>query len=124
MASISTTSQRLKEIMALRNLRQTDILDMCKPFSKEYGVSISKSDLSQYVNGKVIPGQFKLTILAMALNVTETWLLGLDSPRISALSEFEFRLLKASRAADPIYQNVALEILECHPLKKNHAAHP
>lgn len=75
-----TTSDRLKQIMAERNLRQVDILEMCKPYCQNYNIKLGRNDLSQYVTGKVEPGQKKLTILGMALNVSEAWLMGFDVP--------------------------------------------
>lgn len=75
---ISNTSLRLKELMLNRNIRQVDILNAAKPYCAKYGVKLEKNDLSQYVNGKVEPGQEKLTILGLALNVSETWLMGYD----------------------------------------------
>lgn len=77
---VSTTSARLKEIMCIRGLRQIDILNAAKPYCVEYGVKLEKNDLSQYVNAKVEPGQEKLTILGLALNVSETWLMGYNVP--------------------------------------------
>lgn len=74
------TSVRLKEIMKERNLRQVDILEKCKPFCERFNVKLARNDLSQYVNGKVEPGQEKLTILALALSVNEAWLMGYDVP--------------------------------------------
>lgn len=75
-----TTAARLKEIMRQRNLRQTDILRMAQPYCEKYKIKLGKSDLSQFVNGKSTPGQWKLTILGLALNVSESWLMGLDVP--------------------------------------------
>lgn len=74
------TATRLKTLMKERNLKQVDILNMVKPFCKKYGVKLEKNDLSQYISGKVIPSQKKLTILAEALNVSEVWLMGYDVP--------------------------------------------
>lgn len=71
-----TTSDRLKQIMSERNLRQVDILEMCKPYCQKYNIKLGRNDLSQYVTGKVEPGQKKLTVLGMALNVSEAWLVG------------------------------------------------
>ncbi len=76
----STTSQRLKQLMSARNLRQVDILDLAKPYCDRFDVKLTKTDLSQYVSGKTEPGQNKLYILANALNVSEPWLMGLDVP--------------------------------------------
>ncbi len=75
-----STAIRLKQIMKERNLRQTDILQKCKPFCEKFHVKLGRNDLSQYVNGKVEPGQEKLTILGLALNVNEAWLMGFDVP--------------------------------------------
>jgi len=72
------TSERLKQIMKERNLKQVDILNKSKPHQIKYGVNLSKSHLSQYVNGKSQPDQHKLFILAETLNVNEAWLMGYD----------------------------------------------
>ena len=77
---VTSTAVRLKSIMNERGLRQIDILTAAKPFCEKFGVKLGKNDLSQYVNGKVEPGQEKLTILGLALNVSETWLMGYDVP--------------------------------------------
>ena len=74
----SSTALRLNEFMQKNGLKQIDIINLAKPFCSEYGVKLSKSDLSQYVSGKVEPGQNKLYILARALNVSEAWLMGYE----------------------------------------------
>lgn len=74
----SNTAERLKLIMAERNLKQVDILNRCAPYCKKYNVKLGRSDLSQYISGKAIPKQDKLTVLAEALNVTEPYLMGYD----------------------------------------------
>lgn len=75
------TAIRLKKIMQEKKLRQVDVLEMVKPFCEKYNVKINKSDISQYLSGKVKPGQEKLSMLSMALGVTESWLMGYDSPK-------------------------------------------
>lgn len=75
-----TTSYRLKQIMTERNLKQVDILNLAIPFCQKYCIKLNKNDLSQYVSGKVEPGQNKLYILGQALNVSEAWLMGFDVP--------------------------------------------
>lgn len=74
------TALRLNKIMKERNLRQVDILERVKPFCIKYDIKMNKSDLSQYVSGKVEPSQEKLVVLGMALNVSEAWLMGFDVP--------------------------------------------
>lgn len=75
-----STATRLKRLLAERGLKQVDILEKAKPFCKKYGIKLTKSDLSQYVSGKVAPGQDKLSIIGMALDVSEAWLMGYDVP--------------------------------------------
>lgn len=75
---VATTSERLKQIMEERNLRQVDILNLCKPYCEKYNIPLRKNDISQYVNGKHEPDQNKLTILAKGLKVCEVWLMGYD----------------------------------------------
>lgn len=74
----STTQARLKQIMSERGLRQVDILRMSEPWQNKFGITMSKSHLSQYVNGKSQPDQNKLLLLANTLNVSEGWLMGFD----------------------------------------------
>lgn len=78
---MSATSDRLRQLMAERNLKQVDILRLAEPFCNKYRIKLGKSDISQFLSGKVVPGQWKLTILGMALNVSEAWLMGLDAPK-------------------------------------------
>lgn len=75
------TADRLHQIMNERNLRQIDILNMTLPYCQKYGIKMNKSDISQYVSGKVEPNQDKLAVLGMALNLNEAWLMGYDVPK-------------------------------------------
>ncbi|MGW7932604.1 S24 family peptidase [Staphylococcus xylosus] len=75
---MKTTSERLKEVMKEKKLRQVDILEMSKKYQKELNIKMSKSHLSQYVNGKSSPDQHKLYLLSKTLNVGEAWLMGYD----------------------------------------------
>lgn len=124
---ISSTSERLKQLMSERNLRQIDILNAAAPFCVKYGVKLGKNDLSQYVSGKVEPGQWKLTILGLALNVSEVWLMGFDVPReremkcnystipLSSpieLSQIEKEIILAYRQADALDQRLVLRTLK------------
>lgn len=74
------TSSRLKEIMLYTGINQVDILRKCQPLCEKYGEKISKSHLSQWVNGINEPNQRKLYILGEALDVSEPWLMGYDVP--------------------------------------------
>lgn len=74
----SDTSSRLKYLMRERNLKQVDIIVAAAPYCKKHKVKLNRSDISQYVSGKVEPSQDKLSILSMALGVSEPWLMGYD----------------------------------------------
>lgn len=86
---IENTKTRLNYLMKSRNLKQVDILNKCKPYCQKYDVKMNKSDLSQYVSGKVEPSQNKLVILGMALNVSEAWLMGFDVPMERNIPTFQ-----------------------------------
>ena len=84
-----TTAERLKQIMQERNMKQVDILEFVLPVCKKYGLKMNKSDISQYVSGKVEPNQRKLVALAEALNVSETWLMGYEKKEKELIVEEE-----------------------------------
>lgn len=73
----SNTSERLRELMALKDLRQIDIAEK---------TGLGKSAISQYVSGKITPKQDKVYILAERLNVSPAWLMGYDVPMEKGLS--------------------------------------
>lgn len=73
------TSQRLKQVMEERGLRQVDILEMSKPYQREFDIKLGKSALSQYISGKTVPDQDKLVLLSKTLGVSEAWLMGYDA---------------------------------------------
>lgn len=91
---VTTTAERLKEIMKNKGWKQVDIVNAAQPFCERYGIKLGRNDVSQYVSGKVEPNQRKLTILALALNVSEVWLMGYDQPveRDSELGSIRARL--------------------------------
>lgn len=68
---VDTFANRLKTAMRIRNLKATEL-------SEKTG--ISKSSLSEYINGKYEAKQDGVYLLAQALNVNEAWLMGLDVP--------------------------------------------
>jgi len=121
----ATTAQRLKEIMHIRGIRQVDILRLAAPYCKQYDVSLGSNDLSQYVSGKVEPGQFKLTILGLALGVNEAWLMGYDVPMerseptsaVDTSNDPDIRILERAREtmADEDWQKLMNAIKALHP---------
>lgn len=72
----ATTSERLKTYLSITGTKQADILSKAEPLCRKYNVKLTKSSLSQYISGKVVPGSTKLYILAQTLGVSELWLMG------------------------------------------------
>lgn len=65
------TSDRIKQAMEIRDIKQTDLVEM---------TGISKGALSSYISGRYVPKQNNIYLLAKALNVSEAWLMGADVP--------------------------------------------
>ena len=77
--------------MAIRDLKQVDILNKLQPLCSIYNVKFNKSDLSQYVSGKTEPNQDKLFILSKALDVDVAWLMGFDVPIVSGATSSKLK---------------------------------
>lgn len=94
----TNTSNRLKQIMSERSLKQVDILNLSMPYQKKYGIKLSKSTLSQYVNGVQSPDQNRIYLLAKTFGVSEAWLMGFDVPMIES---------EHSKSASSIVEEIA-----------------
>lgn len=81
MNKISTSQERLRQIMDEKGLKQVDILNLSKPWQNNLDIKMSKTHLSNYVNGKSTPDNFRLVLLSKVLGVSEAWLMGYDVPR-------------------------------------------
>lgn len=68
---MATFKERLNEAMSARSLRAVDLAEK---------TGLSKSSLSHYINGRYEAKQEALHLIAVALNVSEAWLMGLDVP--------------------------------------------
>lgn len=68
---IETCGQRIKSAMEHRGIKQSKLCQLAK---------IPKSSLSLYLSEKYEPKQDRIHAIAMALNVSEAWLMGYDVP--------------------------------------------
>ena len=84
---VATFKERLIEEMKKNNMKAIDL-------SEKTG--ISKARISQYVNGVYIPKSKSTLAIAKALNVSETWLMGLDVPMERMISNNNTDLLLPS----------------------------
>ena len=62
---------RIKLALSLRNMTQQDLVNI---------TGIQKGSISQYTTGYVNPKQDRIYLIAKALNVSESWLMGFDVP--------------------------------------------
>ena len=68
---VATFTERLNEAMAVRGLKQADLMRMS---------GLSKQQMSQYARGIFVPKIPALYKLTEALDVNEVWLMGYDVP--------------------------------------------
>lgn len=68
---METISERIVEGMAIRKMKQVDIIEK---------TGINKGALSSYISGKYEPKQTNIYKIAKALDVNEAWLMGHDVP--------------------------------------------
>lgn len=68
---MATIASRIKEAMALRGMKQVDLVSL---------TGIGKSSISTYLSGEYEPKQKNIYKIAKALAVSEAWLMGEDVP--------------------------------------------
>ena len=110
----STTSERLKEAMALRHMKQADLAR---------ATGLAKGGISNYVMGRYEPKSDVISKLAKALNCSEMWLWGYDVPmeRVSSqnsspadepkLTEGEQMLIDLFRRVPEEKQQLVLQMI-------------
>lgn len=69
MQIVSTFSERLKEVMHVRNVKAIEVSN---------ATGISKANISSYLSGRYIPKQKNIYLLAKFFSVNEMWLIGYD----------------------------------------------
>ncbi|HEM3666954.1 TPA: helix-turn-helix domain-containing protein [Streptococcus suis] len=110
------TSERLKQIMSDRSLRQVDIIEKSKQYQKVLGIKLGRSTLSQYVSGKSVPAQKQLYLLSKTLNVSEAWLMGYDvemertpDEKRTEISKKQPEILSIYNELEPVRQEKVLD---------------
>lgn len=109
---VATCAERIKKALLIKGMKQSDLCRLTK---------IPKSALSQYISGAFEPKQDRIYLMAQALNVNETWLMGLDvpmerqvkniSPSESDLSEEEKVILDLFRRVPEDKQQMLLSMI-------------
>ena len=99
--------------MQSRNLKQTELVEK---------TGISKGALSSYISGRYVPKQRNIHLLAQALSVSESWLMGYDVPMeipqvmieqssTANLSPIEKQIINAYRNSDDITKEMVYRTL-------------
>lgn len=94
---------RMVELMNYFGLKQNDIVEK---------TGIPKSAISMYVSGQRSPRQNRLTIIADAYGVNETWLMGYDVPMFKGNKEKLDEIQKTSELFGELFQSSPLEVME------------
>lgn len=74
------TSSRLKEALAEYGMKPQDLADRS---------GVSKSSISQYINGSHAPSNISSGKMGKVLNVNPMWLMGFDVPKRKNKSQIE-----------------------------------
>lgn len=109
---VATCAERIKIALHIKGMKQSDLCRLTK---------IPKSALSQYISGAFEPKQDRIYLMAQALNVNETWLMGLDvpmerqvknnSPSEPILTEGEQMLIDLFRRVPEEKQELVLQMI-------------
>ncbi len=107
---VATCADRIKEALYIKGMKQSDLCRLTQ---------IPKSALSQYISGAYEPKQDRIYLMSQALNVSETWLMGLDvpmerqqfSPDKIELTEGETILLDLFRRVPNDKQQLVLQMI-------------
>ena len=98
---VATCAERIKKALYIKGLKQSDLCRLTK---------IPKSALSQYISGAFEPKQDRIYLMAQALSVNETWLMGLDVPmerQIKKDSPSELNLSEGEKMWLELYNRVS-----------------
>lgn len=76
-------AERLAQAMAEKNLKQADLVHA----AGQRGEKLGKSQVSQYVSGKVVPRANVMRLLADLLSVDDSWLATGEGARAAARPE-------------------------------------
>jgi transcriptional regulator with XRE-family HTH domain len=110
---VESCGKRIAEALRIKGIRQTDLCKLA---------NVPKSSLSLYLSGSYEPKQDRIYDMAIALNVSEAWLMGYDvpmerdeqknPPEEPKLSEGERMLVELFRQVPKDQQQLVLQMIE------------
>mgnify|MGYP005757314533 CR=1 FL=1 len=99
-------AERIRTAMNLRHMRQVDIIQQ---------TGINKGSLSSYLSGKYIPKQNNIFLLAKALRVNESWLMGHDVP-MELMDDSQIDQIYVNESKDNYHTKEELQLLSYYQL--------
>lgn len=105
---IATFAERIKEYMNRYDVRPVDLANR---------FHVSRSTISQYMSGAVVPKRDRLVVIADALHISPLWLMGYDlpmedeTPLPDGLTQDERHIIKAYRNASEEIQSAVKAVL-------------
>lgn len=102
---VTTSNHRIKELLAIYGISQTE-------FCKRTG--LTKSAVSNYLNGVRLPRQDQLVKIADAFDVSAAWLMGYDVPRVVSQETVQLRLLDANADIESLQIHGSADRLEIY----------
>lgn len=97
---MDSCSSRIKEAMKASHLTQSELVQR---------TGINKGALSSYLSGRYNPKQKSIYILAKALNVSESWLMGYDVPKER---EVPTKVAEDTRETSPMAIKVGNQLID------------
>jgi len=91
-------ASRMKTAMNLKNIKQVDLVEK---------TGLGKSAISQYFSGKYEPKQKGIYLIAKALDVSESWLMGYDVPMERTVPNYPDNILKIETKKIPMLGKIA-----------------
>ncbi len=101
-------SQRLREAMGKKNMKQVDILRL----AESKGIKLGKSHISQYLSGKSIPREATMAFLANTLDVSVSYLKGENIPSKIDTGDVPMKIYKKSTKLDHVLYDVRGPVVE------------
>lgn len=91
-------ASRMRKAMEIRDMKQTDLVEK---------TGLPKSAISQYYSGKYEPKQKGIYLIAKALDVSESWLMGYDVPMERTSTKYPDNILKIETKKFPLLGTIA-----------------
>lgn len=98
---VESIGNRISYALSVRGMKPVDLVNK---------TGISKASISQYISGYSIPKADRIFVMAKALGVDESWLMGFDAP----MERAKIKEVNTDVVADFIMDEDARNLVECY----------